>query len=78
MSERDPMNADKFKRLHIEPLADLAREHGLYFAVVIVEPDWKRGRIKSRAARVEAGPDIEGSEMLKDVVYDDLLNLLRN
>lgn len=71
------MTADEFKRLHIDPLADLARAQGLYFAVVIVEPDWDVCRIKSRAVRAEAGPDMEGDDMLKDTVHDHLLDLLR-
>lgn len=74
------MNAEQFKRLHVEPLADLARAQGLYFAVVIVEPKWTRtsGRVKSRAVRIEAGPDMEGDSMLIDAVHDHLLSALRD
>lgn len=73
------MTAEQFKRLHLDPLNALAREQGLYFAVVIVEPKWTRtsGRVKSRAVRLEAGPDLEGVDMLKDAIHDHLLDALR-
>ena len=69
------MTADDFVARHVEPLAELARAEGLYFAVIVVEPEWREedgeivsGRIAGRAVRCETGPDMEGADMLRDVV----------
>lgn len=71
------MTAAEFRREHLEPLANLAREQGLYFACLVIEAgedeDQTRLWIESTAVRIEAGADREADQMLKDRVLEELV-----